>query len=97
MTLQGIPGGPSPAITWSALVTAMTLGLAIVGGAVGILNWQYSESNRLRAEVMETRLAVARDQVTRAEFRDVLKELVVRIDGRLDRIENRLGVARPAQ
>lgn len=79
-------------MTWAALVGAMTLGLAIVGGSTSILNWLYQENNRLRAEITETRLAVARDQVTRSEFRDVLKELVIRIDGRLDRIESRLGV-----
>lgn len=87
-----VSGRPSTAVTWAALVTAMTLGLAIIGGATSILNWLYQENNRLRSEIIDTRLAIARDQVTRSEFRDVLKELVVRIDGRLDRIENRLGV-----
>lgn len=77
-------------VTWSAIVTAITIGVTIVTGSWSILNWLYRENNRLRAEVTEHRVQMAKDTVTRPELRDIMKEYFVQIDARLGRIEKRL-------
>jgi len=77
-------------VTWSAFLGALTLVGLIVGGAWAILSWQYTENNRLRKELTDTRIAVVKDTVTKVELHDTLKEFSDRIDKRLDKLEVRL-------
>lgn len=85
---------PSPVVvTWAALVSAVAIVLTIVGGSSAILNWLYTENNRLRAEITAVRIEFARTQVTRPELKEVITEITSRIEKRLDRIEAVLGKA----
>lgn len=79
-------------VTWASLITALTMAITIIGGAVAILNWLYSENNRLRGEITAVRIEIAANQVSKNEFKESLKELAVQIDARLARIENKLSV-----
>lgn len=85
-------GHGSVVITWASLITAMTMALTIIGGSLGILNWLYSENNRLRGEITAVRIEVASNQVSKHEFKESLKDLAAQIDARLARIENKLSV-----
>lgn len=82
--------GQAVTVTWASLLTALTMALTIIGGAVGILNWLYAENNRLRAEITAVRIEVASTQVSKNEFKEALKDLASQIDGRLARIEKHL-------
>lgn len=79
--------GRGLSVTWAALVAALSIGITIVGGAIAILNWLYTENNRLRAEITAVRIEFVRDQVTRPELKEALDEITTRIEKRLDRIE----------
>lgn len=82
--------GRASTVTWASLIAALTIALTIIGGAIGILNWLYTENNRLRAEITSVRVEIAGNQVSRNEFRESLKELAAQIDTRLARIEGKL-------
>lgn len=88
MSVNG--NGQAVTVTWASLLAALTMALAIIGGAVGILNWIYAESNRMRAEITAVRVDMASTQVSKNEFKDALKDLASQIDGRLARIEKHL-------
>lgn len=80
----------SVVVTWASLITATTMALTIIGGSIGILNWLYSENNRLRGEITAVRIEIAANQVSKNEFKESLKDLAAQIDARLARIENKL-------
>lgn len=92
-------------VTWGSLIAAATIAFGLVGGATAILTWQYSESNRVRADVTSLQIEVAKNQVTKPEFQQSIKELKAefkqntqdlseRFDRGLDRIEKRLEAQR---
>ncbi len=80
-------GRPSTAVTWSALVAAISLALLIIGSAVGILNWLYVENNHLRDQITALNVQIARDTVSRPELKEALRDLTRLIEKRLDRLE----------
>ena len=82
----------SVVITWASLITATTMALTIIGGSIGILNWLYSENNRLRSEITSVRIEIAANQVSKSDFKESLKDLSMQIDARLARIENKLSI-----
>lgn len=80
-------------MTWGGFVAAVTFGLMIVGGAIGILNWLYSENNRLRAELASVRIEMIQQQsskVSKEDFTRSLVELNERFERGFDRLERRL-------
>jgi hypothetical protein len=78
-------------VTWGGLGAATAIGITVVGGALGILNWLYSENNRMRAELTAVRIEVASQQVTKAEFTQSVKELREQFERSFDRLEKRMG------
>ena len=81
--------GRAAIVTWGSLIAAGTLALAIVGGAIGILNWQYNESNALRKEVTQVQIDIAKNQVTKAEFKQSMQELTDKFDRGFEKLEKR--------
>ena len=77
-------------VTWGGLGASIAIGVTVVGGALGILNWLYNENNRMRAELTEARIAMVSQQVTKAEFYQAVKELNDRFERGFDRIEKRI-------
>lgn len=81
--------GRATIVTWGSLIAAGTLALAIVGGTVGILNWLYSESNALRKEVTQVQIDIAKNQVTKSEFKQSMQELTDKFDRSFEKLEKR--------
>lgn len=92
-------------VTWGSLIASATIAFAMVGAATAILNWQYTESNKNRSDITTLQIEVAKNQVTKPEFQQSIKELKAefkqntqdlseRFDRGLDRIEKRLEAQR---
>ncbi|MFY9736482.1 MAG: hypothetical protein WAL02_15335 [Rhodoplanes sp.] len=77
-------------VTWGGLGSAIAIGITVVGGAIAILNWLYTENNRMRSELTEARIAIVSQQVTKAEFYQAIKETNERFERGLDRLEKRI-------
>ena len=78
-------------VTWGGgLGSAIAIGVTVVGGAIAILNWLYTENNRMRSELTEARIAIVSQQVTKAEFYQAIKEVNERFERGFDRLEKRI-------
>ncbi len=80
-------------MTWGSFTAAIALSLTLIGGAVGILNWLYSENNRLRGELIAVRVEMFQQQsnkVSKEDFQASVKELSERFERGFDRLERRL-------
>lgn len=80
-------------MTWGGFVAAVTFGMVIVGGALGILNWLYVENNRLRAELSAVRIEMIQQQsnkVSKDDFVRNLTEINERFERGFDRLERRI-------
>lgn len=83
------PSTRASIVTWGSLIAAGTLALTIVGGAIVILNWQYNESNNIRKEVTQIQIDMAKNLITKLEFKESMRELSEKFDRSFEKLEKR--------
>lgn len=71
-------------LVWNVVLTA------IVGVMGFVLKEKFDEINRLGILLNRTREEVARDHITRAEVRADMERLLNHVDGRFNRLEEKL-------
>lgn len=71
-------------LIWNVILTA------IVGVMGFVLKEKFDEINRLGILLNRTREEVARDHITRAEVRADMERLLNHVDGRFNRLEEKL-------
>lgn len=76
-------------ITWSAITTSISYIGSAVFIASAILLWIYRELNKLRSEITDFRIEVAREYVTLVSMRHLeerVETALLRLEDRLDKI-----------